>query len=69
MYNKVKSKCTWVVQYIKKARSTIYIVQRAIYKIQSRYLVYSLPLMQHSALANEEQGRQDGNIRWDEKQT
>jgi hypothetical protein len=52
-------------------KNTKYKIQstRAIYKIQCRYLVYSLPLMQHSALANEEQGRQDGNIRWDEKQT
>ena len=53
----------------KKIRSTKYKVQGTIYKIQSRYLLYNLPLMQHSALANEEQGRQDGNIRWDEKQT
>jgi len=53
----------------KKIRSTKYKAQRTIYKIQSRYLVYSLPLIQHSALANEEQDRQDGNIRWDEKQT
>ena len=39
------------------------------YKIQSRYLVYSLPLMKQNALTNEEQGRQDGSIRWDGKQT